>query len=212
MNKIKIIIADDHQIIIDGLRSLLIKEKDIEIVGEASNGKEVIDMIQKINVDLVVLDIDMPILSGVETTKIIKQKYPNIKVLILSMYNTERFIHNIIETGADGYILKNKGKEELTLAIKYILDGDEYFGREVEKTFRLSQRRKNNETDKVKLTKRETEVLKLIANGNTTPMISEKLLISHSTVETHRRNLIEKTGVEGGSKGLVRYAFQKLYI
>jgi len=212
MKKIKVVIADDHQIVIDGLKSLLSEEKNIEVIGEALNGKEVLNILEKQDVDMIVLDIEMPLLSGVETTKIIKEKYPNVKVLILSMYNTEKFVHNIIEIGADGYILKNKGKEELVLAIKYISEGDEFFGREVEKTYRMSQKRKNDESKNVKLTKREIEVLKLIAIGNTTPKISDKLYIAHSTVETHRRNLIEKTGVEGGSKGLVRYALENGYL
>lgn len=212
MKKVKVIIADDHQIVIDGLKSLLVQEENIEVVGQALNGKEVLTILEKKEVDIVVLDIEMPLLSGIETTKIIKEKYPNIKVLILSMYNTEKFVHNVIEIGADGYILKNKGKEELVLAIKYISEGDEFFGREVEKTFRMSQKKKNDEAKNVKLTKREIDVLKLIAIGNTTPIISEKLFIAHSTVETHRRNLIEKTAVEGGSKGLVRYALENGYV
>ncbi|MBW1295415.1 response regulator transcription factor [Aquimarina litoralis] len=212
MKKIKVIIADDHQIVIDGLKSLLVKEEHIEIVGEALNGNEVLDIVSKQEVDIAILDIEMPLLSGIEATKIIKKDFPNVKVLILSMYNTEKFVHSVIEIGADGYILKNKGKEELALAIKYIADGDEFFGREVEKTFRLSQKKKNDELKNIKLTKREIDVLKLIATGDTTPIISDKLCIAHSTVETHRRNLIEKTGVKGGSKGLVKYAFENGYI
>ncbi len=209
MKKIKVIIADDHQIVIDGLKSLLVQEENIEVVGEALNGKDALDILGKEDIDVAILDIEMPLLSGIEATKIIKNDFPNVKVLILSMYNTEKFVHNVIEIGANGYILKNKGKEELVLAINYIMEGDEYFGREVEKTFRLSQKKKNDEIKNVRLTKREIEVLKLIAFGDTTPIISDKLCIAHSTVETHRRNLIEKTGVRGGSKGLVKYAFEK---
>lgn len=212
MKKVKVVIADDHQIVIDGLKSLLNQEESIEIVGEAQNGQEILSILEKTEVDLAVLDIEMPLLSGIETTKIIKEKYSNVKVLILSMYNTEKFVRSVIEIGADGYILKNKGKEELVLAIKYIVNGEEYFGREVEKIFRTSQRKKDDESKNIKLTKREIEVLKLIAMGKTTPIISEELHIAHSTVETHRRNLIEKTGVNGGSKGLVRYAFEKGYV
>ena len=212
MEKIKVIIADDHKIVIDGLKSLLQLEETIEVVGEAYDGKQVLDILKNQKVDIAVLDIEMPFLSGIELTRIIKKDFPQVKVLILSMYNTEKFVHNVIEIGADGYILKNKGKEELVLAIKYIMDGDEYFGREVEKTYRMSQKKKYDEIKNVKLTKREIEVLKLTAAGDTTPIISEKLFIAHSTVETHRRNLIEKTGVRGGSKGLVKYAFEKGYM
>ena len=212
MKKIRVIIADDHQIIIDGLKSLLIGQDSIEVVGEALDGEGALRVIKDNHVDVAILDIQMPVLSGIEVTKIIKGKYPNTKVLILSMFNTDKYVQSVIDIGADGYILKNKGKEELVLALKCIASGDEYFGREVEKTFRHSQKRKNNELRNVKLTKREIQVLKLIAMGDTTPIISEKLFIAHSTVETHRRNLIEKTGVSGGSKGLVKYAFENNYV
>ena len=109
MKKIKVLIAVDHKIVIDGLKSLLIQEENIEVVGEASNGKEVMNIIEKQDVDIAILDIEMPLLSGIELTKIIKNDYPNIKVLRLSMYNTEKFVNSVIEIGADGYILKNKG-------------------------------------------------------------------------------------------------------
>lgn len=211
MEKIKVIIADDHEIVIDGLRSLLLQEENIEVVGVATNGEEVLTLLENNDIDIAILDIEMPKLTGIEVTKIIKEKYKKTKVLMLSMYNTEKFVHNVIEIGADGYILKNRGKEELVLAIKYITEGEEYFGREVEKTFRKSQRRRNEDLKNIKLTKREIEVLKLIAAGKTTPKISKELFIAHSTVETHRRNLIEKTGVEGGSKGLVKYAIKNGY-
>ena len=211
MKKIKVIIADDHKIVVDGLKSLLVSEKNIEVVGEAFDGKQALHMIENNEVDIAILDIEMPVISGIALTKIIKKAHKNVKVLILSMYNTEKFVHNVIEIGADGYILKNKGKEELILAIKCIMEGDDYFGREVDRTFRQSQKKKNDETKNAKLTKREIEVLKLIALGDTTPIISKKLHIAHSTVETHRRHLIEKTGVRG-SKGLVKYAFENNYV
>lgn len=205
MGKIKVVLADDHQIVIDGLKSLLKEEDKIQVVGEALNGEEVLRIIKEVAVDVVVLDIEMPKLSGVEVTKTIKKDFPNIKILILSMYNNERFVQSLIELNVDGYILKNKGKEELVLAIKCIAEGEEYFGREVNKTYRASQKRKSKVEQKIRLTKREKEVLKYIAEGYTTPMISEALFIADSTVETHRRNLIEKTNVPN-SKALIRYA------
>lgn len=211
MKKIKIIIADDHQIVIDGLKSILSKEVDMEVVETAQNGKEVIEKLDKELVDIIVMDIEMPVLSGVEATEIIREKYPSVKILVLSMYNTGKFVQGLIEIGANGYILKNNGKEELVKAIRFIMEGDEYFGREIEKTLRQSiKRRKENYTE-VKLTNREKEVLKLIAIGDTTPIISEKLFIAHSTVETHRRNLLEKTGVRN-SKGLVKYAYENNFL
>jgi len=211
MNKIKIIIADDHQIVIDGLKSILSKEIDMEVVKTAKNGEEVIDNLEKELVDIIVMDIEMPILTGIEATEIIKNKYPSVKILILSMYNTAKFVQSLIEIGANGYILKNNGKEELVKAIRFIMEGDEYFGREVEKTLRQSLKRKKENYTEVKLTAREKEVLKLIAIGDTTPIIAKKLFIAHSTVETHRRHLLEKTGVRN-SKSLVKYAYENGFL
>ena len=206
---IKVIIVDDHKIVLDGIASMLQSEKDIDIVHLVQNGLDLIPKLKEKEVDIVVLDVNMPEISGVELTEIIKNYFPNIKVLILSMYNKMSYIRKLIEKGVDGYVLKNKGKEELLFAIQSLYNGDEYFGAEVNKTLRASYRTKNVHGE-VKLTRREKEILKLIANGDTTPIISEKLHIANSTVETHRRNLIEKTGVRN-SKGLVKYAFEHGY-
>jgi len=207
---IKIIIADDHRIVLEGLSSLIEVADDIEIVGLASNGKEIMALLNSQEVDIVVSDIDMPDMNGVEVARLIRNQFPKVKVLILSMYDSIGFIRKIIEIGAQGYILKNKGKEELINAIKTIHNGGEYFGREIEKALRESLKNKNV-FDTIKLTKREIDVLKLIAKGDTTPIISKKLFIAHSTVETHRRNLIEKTGVSN-SKGLVKFAVEEGYL
>jgi len=206
---IKIIIADDHKIVLDGLTSIINTNDEIEIVGKALNGIQVIELLKTNSVDAVVLDIEMPEMDGVETAKIIKENYPQIKILILTMYNEIGFIRKILEAGAHGYILKNKGKEELVTALKSICNGMDYFGEEVSKTLFSSMRNKNVNGE-IKLTKKETEVLKLIANGDTTPIISQKLFIANTTVETHRRNLIEKTGVKG-TKGLIKFAIENGY-
>ena len=206
---ISIIIADDHQIVLDGLSLIIENDKSIEIVGKALNGNEVINLLKKLKVDIVVLDIEMPEMNGIETTKIIKEIYPEVKILILTMYNEIGFIRRIVEAGAHGYILKNKGKEELITALKSINIGEDYFGEAVAKTMVSSMRTKDVSGD-IKLTKKENEILKLIASGNTTPIIAEKLFIAHSTVETHRRNLIEKTGVNG-TKGLIKFAIENGY-
>ena len=206
---IKIIIADDHEIVLEGVISLISPEDNITVVGKAFNGNQVIPLLENKLVDVAVLDINMPGLDGVELTRLIKDKYPKVKILILSMYNEIGFIRNTIEAGADGYILKNKGKEELVKAIQEVYMGNDYFGDAVQKTLIASHRSKNVYGE-IRLTKREKEILKLISNGDTTPKISNKLNIAHSTVETHRRNLIEKTGV-GSTKGLVKYAIENGY-
>lgn len=209
-SKIKILIADDHQIVIDGLKSLIKNEKHIHVVAEAKDGNQVLGILENTIIDIAVLDIEMPNLDGVKTTLKIKEMYPYIKVLILTMYNKAEFIKNIISAGAQGYILKNKGKEELVKAINIINSGEEYYGDAVTKTLITDLKQKEKHEQEVRLTRREKEVLKLIADGKTTPQISKVLFIAASTVETHRRNLIDKTGVSN-SKGLVKFAIQHNY-
>jgi two-component system, NarL family, nitrate/nitrite response regulator NarL len=210
---INVILADDHQIVLDGLKSLLEREKDICSVGEALNGIELLKLLEKIQADVAVIDIDMPLMNGIESTKEIKKLYPGVKVLILSMYNDNEYIKRLIEVGASGYILKNKGKEELVNAIRKIAAGGQYLGEEVVKALMddLQKIKKNQNDNKVPLTKRETEILELIANCNSTPQIADKLCIAHSTVETHRRNLIDKLGV-ANTKELIRFAIENGYI
>jgi two-component system nitrate/nitrite response regulator NarL len=207
---IRVVIADDHKIVLEGLVSLIEANKNITIVGKATQGDEVLDILENKEVDVVVLDIEMPELDGIEATKIICEQYPKVKILILTMYNTIGFIRKIAETGAHGYILKNKGKEELIAAIHKVHAGGQYFGEDVTKIL-IASFKNAKMAGEIKLTKREVEVLKLIADEYTTPMISSKLHIASTTVETHRRNLIEKIGVSS-TNGLVRYAVENGYI
>ena len=206
---IKVLLADDHQIVLDGLSLLLGADKDIEKVYEATDGDLVLKALKVKDVDVVVLDIEMPIKDGIETTRSIRENFPHVKVLILTMYNTENFIKELVKAGASGYILKNRGKEELVDAIKKVADGGKYFGDAVTETLinGIKTPDKSQALDQVIFTKREKEVLNLIAEGLSTPQIAEKLFIAHSTVETHRRNLIDKTGVPN-SKALIRYAYK----
>lgn len=206
---INILIADDHEIVVEGLRSLLENEKDIKIVGKASDGEKVLPILKNNSIDVAVLDISMPKMDGLDLTKFIKSNHPKVKILILTMHNEIGFIRRIIEAGADGYILKNKGKEELVRAIHALHNGNEYLGEEVTKTL-FSSIRNSNVYGEIKFTKREKEVLKLIANGNTTKDIAKILPIAPTTIETYRRNLIEKTGVKN-SKGLVKFAIENGY-
>lgn len=209
---IKIILADDHQIVLDGLKMLLQEEHNIQLVGEAINGKEVLAILERAEVDIAVLDVEMPLMNGIEASEVIKERFPNTKILILTMYNDQAFIRKLIEIGASGYILKNKGKEELVEAIKDISEGKTYFGREVTNTLisGIQTTVRNKPEKEIPLTKREVDVVKLIADGRSTPQIAEELFIAHSTVETHRRNLIDKTGVPN-SKALIKWAIQHGY-
>ena len=202
---IKTIIADDHQIIIDGIKSILATEKNIAVIGEAANGEEVLDMIKREKPDLVIMDINMPQVDGIEATLNIRRKYPGIKVLILTMYNDAGFIKKMAEAGAHGFILKNTGSKELMLAIHLVMEGNTYYEQKVMDALVKSYQRPKE--DLVKLTKRETDVLSLLAEGLTTPEIAEKLFIATHTVESHRKNLLSKCG-QKTSAGLVKYAME----
>lgn len=209
---IKVLLADDHEIILDGLKSLLEEEDDIEVVGTAKDGEEAIQLMENNTIDVAVLDINMPGMNGIETTKIVRST-TDTKVLILSMYNTYEFIDELIEAGCQGYILKNKGQEELVRAIRRVYNGKSYFGENVLE--KIVEQRLNPQKEKeevaVTLTKREVEVLKLIAQEFTSPEIAEKLFIAEATVNTHRRNLISKLKVRS-SLGLVHYAYKHGFI
>lgn len=203
---INLLVADDHQVVIDGLRSLLSLEADFNVVGEALNGKMVLEALKDQKVDVVLLDINMPVMDGIETAKFMREHYPDVKILILTMYNKPEFIRNILEAGASGYVLKNAGKEELIDAIRKVEKGEEYFSISVTKTM-MESFRSGSDSNKVELTKRERGVLTLIAEGDKTSEIAEKLLISTHTVDTHRYNLLSKLNIKN-TAGLVRYAIK----
>ena len=211
MDKIRVMIADDHKIFRDGIKSILEKEKDMEVVEEAASGSEVIEKVGQSAIDVIVLDIDMGKPDGIELAEIISKKYPDVKILILSMMGLHDFIIQALEKGAIGFILKNAGKDEMLTAIRSVAKGDSYFSREVSAILieHLNKPRaaKKRIAD-IPLSARELEVLTLIVQENSNPEIAEKLFISIRTVDTHRRNLLEKLGVKN-TAGLVKYALQK---
>jgi two-component system, NarL family, nitrate/nitrite response regulator NarL len=210
MKTIKIMIADDHQMFIDGIKALLLTNKGYLIVGEAKNGKQVLDVLGNIETDIILMDVNMPVLDGIETTKQVIKKYPKVKVLMLTMFNTRDYIEKVLKAGAHGYILKNTGKEELQEAISKLMEGESYFSKEVtEKIMQGLQRIKETQNDpmNIELTEREKDVLKWIVEELTTLEIAEKLFISHHTVETHRKNLVSKLNVKN-TAGLVKYAIK----
>lgn len=212
LNMIKILIADDHQMFIDGLKSMLEETEGIEVIGEAMNGQEVIDISNRIAVDIVIMDISMPDMDGIEATKELFKKHPHIKVLGLSMFNDRNFISDLLKAGAHGYILKNTGKEELVKAIHTLESGENYLGEEVEKTLLSSFMKKTSQMQVVeKLSEREQEVLECIATGLTTNEIAIQLFISKNTVETHRKNLLYKLKARNTAE-LVNNAYKQRII
>lgn len=209
---IKIILAEDQQVVLEGLASLLKDVEGIEVVGMAQNGHQALQLLKEQKADVAVLDISMPVLDGLETTAKIKTQYPDMKVLILTMYNREEYIKSIIASGASGYILKNKSGNELFKAIRAVHEGEEYFTDSVRDVLIKSMRSQPTTSPDPKLTTREKEVLRLIGEGLTTRQMSKKLFIAPSTIETHRRNLITKLGVKGSSKGLMKYAIENGFL
>jgi DNA-binding NarL/FixJ family response regulator len=206
---IKIIIADDHQMFIDGIKSLLVNEKGIKLVGEALNGKEVLSLLDKEKADIVLLDVNMPEMDGIEATKQIRQRYPLVKILMLTMYNNQEFVFGLMNAGASGYILKNTGKAELLEAIKSVNEGKTFYSKEVTETILQNFTKKPEEqrVEAAHLTEREKDVLKLIAQEYNTQEIAAKLFISTNTVETHRKNLLSKLQAKNIA-GLVKFAIQ----
>jgi DNA-binding NarL/FixJ family response regulator len=212
IKKISILIADDHKMFRDGIKALLEKEKDIQVVTEAENGLQVMERLQEKTVDVILMDIDMGETNGLETTKLVKAKYPDVNILVLSMHGDHNYIVRMLEAGAIGYILKNAGKEEMLNAIKSVAQGDSYFSKEVSARLIEHLNRPANQSGRkdsdIPLTTREIEVLKLIAQEYSNPEIAEQLFISIRTVDTHRRNLLEKLGFKN-TAGLVKYAIKK---
>jgi DNA-binding NarL/FixJ family response regulator len=209
LDKIKVIIADDHKMMIDGLLSILSDENNIEIVNVANNGVEVLKILESKNVDLVLTDINMPIMNGIELTKTLKHKYPTIKVLALSMFGDIDHIQDMLNAGISGYILKNTGNKELIEAINTIANGGTYYDNEVAAEMMRSLTQNNVKKvaiEKVNLTDREIEIIKLIAKEMNNATIGDALFISERTVESHRKNIYRKTNTTN-IVGLLKFAF-----
>ena len=211
MNEIKLLLVDDHQVITDGLKALLDKQPGIRVSATASNGFEALELIKLLEFDLVLMDIDMPGMNGLDATLLIKKMKKPPKVVILSMHSEKGMVEELIANGVDGYLLKNSGKEELINAIKKVMAGDKYFGSEV--TLSLLNKKSPESTIKgnFDLTEREIEILRLVAEGLTNKEIGEKLFISHRTVDTHRTNLMRKLEVNNIA-GLISFAIKNKLI
>ncbi len=205
MNKIKIIITDDHQMLVDGIKSLLKGEKKFEVIGVANNGRQALEIIEKIKPDVLLTDINMPEMNGVELTKEVRKKFPEIKIITLSMFGDQHAISEMLEAGVNGYILKNTGKEELLSAIETVFNGGVFYSREVSDQMMRTLTDKSKHENAATLTTRETEIVKLIAKEYSNAKIAEELFISERTVETHRKNIFRKTETKS-VVGLLKWA------
>lgn len=209
MQVIKYAIADDHTIFRQGLRYALADDKKLKITAEAANGLELLKAIEKQQPDVILLDLKMPEMDGIETTRQLHGNYPHIKILMLTTYDDEHLILHLIELGANGYLLKNADPEEIKKAIHTVYENDYYFNDLMNNALLKNITRKNSPVQKesVKLNSRETEILKLICMEMTTTEIAEKVFLSPRTVEGIRTSLIEKSGVKNIA-GLVLFAIK----
>jgi DNA-binding NarL/FixJ family response regulator len=217
MKPVRILLAEDHTLVRAGIRSLLQEFGWIKVVAETGEGNEVVRLARKECPDIVLMDIAMPGLNGIEATARIKREYPDIKVIILSMYANEEYVLQALRDGASGYLLKDAGPVELELAIKCVMRGDTYLSppisRQVIADYIARFEKKTNKGEVNRgafeiLTSRQREILQLIAEGYTTKDISLKLNLSINTVETHRSQLMERLGIHDLA-GLVRYAVRE---
>ncbi|BEQ13568.1 response regulator transcription factor [Desulfoferula mesophila] len=208
----RILLVDDHKIVRDGIKSLLSEEADMEVVGEADNGREAVLLARRLRPDLVVMDVSMPELNGIEATRQILSEMDGVKVLALSMHREPRFVAGILEAGAKGYLVKDCTANELTSVIRLVAQGKTFLSPEVTdmvvKGFVGRLGEDVSHPPASVLSPREREVLQLLAEGRKVKDVAEELHLGVKTVETHRRNLMEKLGIDN-LVDLIRYALRE---
>jgi DNA-binding NarL/FixJ family response regulator len=206
---IRLFIVDDHPVVIEGIHAILQNEKDIQWAGQAMNAQSCLGFFLNLTADVVLMDVHLPDMNGVELCAIMKEKYPDVIILGLSTSNQGLDIKKMIENGASGYILKNSSREEMIRAIHAVSEGHLYFSGEV--GLALKEYQKTSLASIPVLSKREKEILALITEGLTNAEIAERLFVSHFTAETHRKNLLAKLNVKN-TASLVRVAIQEKLI
>jgi NarL family two-component system response regulator LiaR len=205
-NKIKIVIADDHIVVREGSRELLQKEEDLEIVGEAGDGEEAVRLVTELKPDVIILDVSMPRLSGIEAARRIKAVSPDTRVLILTAYEYDQYVFALLEAGADGYLLKDIPSHKLIEAVRAVHSGELVLhpvaARKAQNYFTRSAG-KNKEPRALLLTDRETEVLQLLARGRSNPQMASELNLSRRTVQSHLRNIFNKLEVDSRTQAVI---------
>jgi DNA-binding NarL/FixJ family response regulator len=210
---IRVILAEDHNIVRNGIRNLLEKEKDFKIVGEALNGQEVLDLLRNgVTADVILTDINMPVMNGVEMSQKVRELNTNIKIVVLSMLDHERYVMQAFRAGVNGYLLKNISADELIFAIRHIhVDGryicSELSLRFLDRLIHQPDRSQHEQETGIEYSTREIEVLMLVADGHTNQEIADRLFTSERTIENYRQTLIEKTEAKN-TASLIRYAIQ----
>jgi len=209
-NRIKVLLVDDHTILREGIRALLSGEPDIDVVGEASDGLEALDKVPELEPHVVIMDLVMPRMNGLEATRQISARYPDVRILILSMYDDDDYVREVIQAGASGYVLKRVATDDLVRAIHEVYKGSSFLYPPIAAKL-MDYVRKGHPADAVEsedLTVREREILRLIAEGNTNQGIATVLGLSRKTVESHRANIMRKLDVHDVTE-LVKYALRK---
>jgi DNA-binding NarL/FixJ family response regulator len=205
MKKITVLLADDHPVVRDGVKAILRQHSEIEVVGEAANGEEVIAFVQHRAPDVVVLDINMPKMDGIACARKLKKEFPQVKIVMLTMYAQKTFLEEIIRLGIDGCLLKNNSAQELGAAIIRVADNKSYYDRI------QSFQPEREDAEPSVLSPRELEILRFIAEGLTTLQIADRLCIAEHTVKTHRKNILKKTGA-GNASELFQFALNRKLI
>lgn len=212
IEKKRVLIVEDHTLLRAGLRALLAQDPDIEIVGEADNGHDAVRLIGSLSPDLVLTDLSMPGMNGIEAIVDIKRRYPGVHVLVLTVHKTDEYIHESLRAGADGYILKDASHDELRIAIRSVLNGKIYLSPDISAKVINGYLGTDKATTQLSawdtLTHREREVLKLVAEGHSNKYIAEYFCLSIKTVEKHRSNLMKKLDLHNASM-LTAYAIEK---
>ena len=214
MHKIKVLIVDDHTLVRAGIRSLLALVSDIEVVGEASDGKEALSLVPQLKPDVVLMDLAMPVMGGLEATRRLRKEFPGIKVLALTQYDDSEYVIPIIEAGARGFVTKMSAFSELAAAIQAAYNGESYLSSTAATALieEYQQKTSDGEQDPYQnLTDREREVLKLVAEGHTSREIAEVLIVSPKTVEWYKSSLMSKLNLHSRTD-LIKYAIRKRII
>lgn len=206
---VKIILVEDHDVVREGVRSMLENDAEIQVAAEACNGLEALELCSRLDVDMAVMDINMPVMNGLECTRILKKQFPETKVLILSMHNYENYLIDMLQAGADGYILKDSCRHELAFAVKKIAQGGMYIGPEFTVSILEKYAAGGSRADYQgpAISEGEIQVLELIAEGLTNTQMANKLFISVRTIESRRKKLLEKTGTVNTAT-LIKFAIR----
>jgi DNA-binding NarL/FixJ family response regulator len=210
MSKLRVLLADDHAVVREGLKALINAHRDMEVIGEAANGKVARDKAGEMRPDIVVMDVSMPDVNGVQATSDIRRRWPEVRVLVLTVHEERSYLRNVMEAGASGYVLKRSAPEDLVHALRVVARGDVYLDPSVTAVVlgKMSKALSQHAASSADLSERETEVLQLIAHGHSNKDIAGRLDISVKTVETYKARSMEKLGLNGRAD-IVRFALEE---